>query len=171
MTDDELRPRLRSHLGINRLVVLENTEPVGIQHIDCWLKVLDPGRLLIKRAPPDNPESAPIERNVAVLSKLRSASGRPYEILPIDCPACGTYSDLLTGQSNQPALPAYTNALILNRSVFVPLFGCAGDEPALATWRAALPGYRVVGIPYSEWRPYDALHCRTRAVFEVKLPK
>ncbi len=30
-------------------------------------------------------------------------------------------------------LPAYTNALILNRGVFVPLFGCAGDEKALAT--------------------------------------
>jgi len=56
--------------------------------------------------------------------------------------------------------------LILNRSVFVPLFDCAGDEPALATWRAALPGYRVVAIPYKGWKPFDALHCRTRAVFK-----
>jgi len=167
MTDDELRRRLRVCLGIKRLVVLENTEPIGIQHIDCWLKVLDPGRLLVKRAPADHPEFAPIERNVALLSKLRSALGRPYDILRIDCPVCGTYSDLPTGQSNEPALPAYTNALILNRSVFVPLFGCAGDEQALATWRAALPGYRVVGIPYKGWKPFDALHCRTRAVFKV----
>lgn len=165
-TDDELRRRLRIYLGIKRLVVLENTEPIGIQHIDCWLKVLDPGRLLVKRAPADNPEFAPIERNVALLSKLRSALGRPYEILRIDCPVCGTYDVLGTGQS-MPSLPAYTNALILNRSVFVPLFGCAGDEPALATWRAALPGYRVVGIPYKGWKPFDALHCRTRAVFKV----
>jgi len=168
ISDDELRRRLRIRLGIERLVVLENTEPVGIQHIDCWLKVLDAGRLLVKRAPADHPEFAPIERNVALLSKLRSALGRPYEILRIDCPVCGTYSDLPTGQSNKPALPAYTNALILNKSVFVPLFGCAGDEPALATWRAALPGHRVVGIPYTGWKPFDALHCRTRAVFKVR---
>lgn len=167
IADDELRRRLRLRLGIERLVVLENTEPVGIQHIDCWLKVLDPGRLLVKRVPADHPESAPIERNVALLSKLRSALGRPYEILRIDCPTCGTYDELASGQS-LPALPAYTNALILNRSVFVPLFGCAGDEQALATWRVALPGHRVVGIPYTGWKPYDALHCRTRAVFEVR---
>ena len=166
ITDDELRLRLRIHLGIERLVVLENTESIGIQHIDCWLKVLDPGRLLVKRAPADHPESAPIERNVALLSKLRSALGRPYEILRIDCPKCGTYGDLATGQP-LPALPAYTNALILNKSVFVPLFGCAEDEKALATWRAALPGHRVVGIPYTGWKSYDALHCRTRAVFVV----
>jgi len=166
ITDDELRRRLRTRLGIERLVVLENTEPVGIQHIDCWLKVLDPGRLLVKRAPADHPEHAPIERNVAVLSRLSSAIGRPYEVLRIDCPPCGSYSDPATGQS-MPALPAYTNALILNRSVFVPLFGCPGDEQALATWRAALPYHRVVGIPYTGWKPFDALHCRTRAVFKV----
>ena len=166
LSDDELRRRLRAVLGIERLVVLENTEPVGIQHIDCWLKVLDPGRLLVKRAPADHPESAPIERNVALLSKFRSALGRPYEILRIDCPAYGTADDDLLGRSAS-LLPAYTNALILNRSVFVPLFGCAGDEKALATWRTALPGHRVVGIPSSDWKPYDALHCRTRAVFAV----
>jgi len=166
LSDDELRRRLRAVLGIERLVVLENTEPVGIQHIDCWLKVLDPGRLLVKRAPADHPESAPIERNVALLSRLRSALGRPYEILRIDCPAYGSNDDFASGRSI-PSLPAYTNALMLNRSVLVPLFGCAGDDKALATWRAALPGHRVVGIPHADWKPYDALHCRTRAVFAV----
>jgi agmatine/peptidylarginine deiminase len=166
ISDDELRLRLRSALGIERLVVLENTEPVGIQHIDCWLKVLDPSRLLVKRAPADHPEFAPIERNVAVLSRLRSALGRPYEILRIDCPAYGSNDDFASGQSI-PSLPAYTNALILNKNVFVPLFSCAGDEEALATWRAALPGHRVVGISFDGWKPYDALHCRTRAVFAV----
>jgi agmatine/peptidylarginine deiminase len=166
LSDDELRSRLRAGLGIKHLVVLENTEPIGIQHIDCWLKVLDPGRLLVKRVPADDPEYGPLERNVAALSRLRSALGRPYEILRIDCPGCGSLNDPVVGR---PILliPAYTNALILNRSVFVPLFGCPSDNQALATWRAALPGHRVVGIPYSEWKPYDALHCRTRAVFAV----
>jgi agmatine/peptidylarginine deiminase len=166
ITDDELRIRLRAGLGIERLIVLENTEPVGIQHIDCWLKVLDRGRLLVKRAPADHPEFAPIERNVALLSKLRSALGRPYDILRIDCPACGANDDFGSGHPI-PSLPAYTNALILNRSVFVPLFGCAGDEKALAAWQTALPGHRVVGISFDGWKPYDALHCRTRAVFAV----
>jgi hypothetical protein len=37
-----VRPAIEETLGIERLVVLENTEPIGIQHIDCWLKVRDP---------------------------------------------------------------------------------------------------------------------------------
>jgi agmatine/peptidylarginine deiminase len=154
--DTELESLLRQHLGIERLIVLENTEPVGIQHVDCWLKVLDPDTLLIKRAPADHPEAAAIERNVARLASLVAASGRPYRLLRIDCP-----------QLRGAAVPAYTNALILNDSVFVPLFGGDGDESALATWRAAMPGHRVVGIPYAGWKPFDALHCRTRAVFDA----
>ena len=46
-----LRKLVQEKLGVDRVVLLENTEQVGIQHIDCWLKVLDPERLLVKRSP------------------------------------------------------------------------------------------------------------------------
>ena len=42
--------------GVHTCHVLDNTESPGIQHIDCWLKVLDEERLLVKQAPPDHPE-------------------------------------------------------------------------------------------------------------------
>ena len=63
----------------------------------------------------------------------------------------------------------YTNALILNGKVLVPLFGIDTDEAALATWREAMPGYRVIGYPYDDWRSFDALHCRTRAIFDPRM--
>ncbi len=44
------RQLVAQYLGINRLVVLENTEPLGIQHIDCWMKVLDSERLWTPRS-------------------------------------------------------------------------------------------------------------------------
>jgi agmatine/peptidylarginine deiminase len=129
-------------------------EEFGIQHIDCWLKVLDPSTLLVKRAAGDHPEHAPIERNLERLRALLAPSGEPYRILRIDCP-----------RFERDAIAAYTNALLLNGVLYVPLFGIGGDELALQTYREALPGIEVRGYPSTDWRYFDALHCRTRALF------
>ena len=160
-----LRQLLANQLGIDRLIVLENTEPFGIQHIDCWMKVLDSERLLIKRAPEGHPEAAPLERNVKVLSSLRNAFGRKYKILRIDCPEVPVKVD----EGDAPAIAAYTNSLILNNKVYVPLFGVEGDKNAIKTWQEALPGYEVKGYVSDDWKHFDALHCRTRAVFDSQL--
>ncbi len=150
------RALLRDTLGITDLVVLENTEPFGIQHIDCWLKVIDPETLLIKAAPVGHPEHAPIERNVALLSQLTTPSGSRYRIERIDCPPFrGDF------------LPAYTNSLRLGNVVHVPLFGGEADERALATYRALFPSCEVRGYRFDGWMHFDALHCRTRALHAV----
>lgn len=154
MDETAYRALLAERLGIDDLVVLENTEPFGIQHIDCWLKVLDEGTLLVKQPPNDHPEHAPIERNLERLRLLRTPAGQPYRILRIDCP-----------RFSADDIAAYTNSLMLNGVVHVPLFGIEGDEKALATYRSALPGWDVRGYPYTGWRHFDALHCRTRALF------
>lgn len=146
---------LSDHLGIATHNILTNYEAWGIQHIDCLLKPLDARRLLVKRVPTDHAEFAAIERAMSELQQLTTPFGEPYEILRIDCPR---YS----GQR----LANYTNSLILNDRVFVPLFEIDADEAALRTFRAALPGYEVIGIPYYDWLSNDALHCRVRAVWD-----
>lgn len=166
MGDDLLRQRLRDQLGIDRLIVLENTEPIGIQHIDCWLKVVDPHTLLVKRVAATDPEHAPIERNVARLQSMVGGDGRPFRLERIDCPPYGRGRGPERDEEID-LIPAYTNSLILNDHVFVPLFGGPGDASALATWQRVLPGHRIHGIRDPGWKPFDALHCRTRAVFVV----
>lgn len=147
------RALVRDVLGVTDLVVLENTEPFGIQHIDCWMKVIDPETLLVKAAPVGHPEHAPLERNVAQLARRRTSSGGCYRIVRIDCPP---YRD--------DQLPAYTNSLRLGDVVHVPLFGGEADQRALATYRAVLPECEVRGYRYEGWLHFDALHCRTRAL-------
>jgi agmatine/peptidylarginine deiminase len=154
MSEETYRELLRERLGIEDLVVLENTEPFGIQHIDCWLKVLDEGTLLVKRPPEDHPEHAPIARNLERLEALRTPAGKPYRIVRIDCP-----------RYHEDDIAAYTNSLMLNGVVHVPLFGIPADEDALATYREALPNWEVRGYVHDGWRHFDALHCRTRALF------
>jgi agmatine/peptidylarginine deiminase len=142
-------------LGVRRFHVVPNFERFGIQHLDCLMKLLDEERILVKRAPPDHPAFEPIERAADHLSRLISPSGRPYQVLRIDAPPF---------RLNR--LANYTNALIVNRSIFVPLFGIPADADALATWQRAMPGYDVQGFESPLWSYTDALHCRVRGIWD-----
>ena len=127
----------------------------GIQHIDCYAKLLDEETILVKQVPPSHPEHECVERLANQLASQPSCYGRPYQIVRIECP------DYANDQS-----AAYTNSLILNRKVLVPLFNIPGDAVALAVYAEAMPGYEVIGVNYGAWYYYDALHCRTMGMFD-----
>ena len=60
----------------------------------------------------------------------------------------------------------YTNSLILNNKVFVPIMNSSWDDDALEVYRDALPGYEVLGFTGS-WQSTDALHCRVRGIPDI----
>jgi agmatine/peptidylarginine deiminase len=152
---DTLLAIVRQECGVRQFHFLPNFERLGIQHLDCLLKLLDEERILVKRPPVDHPAHQQIEHVVCELSRLTNVYGRPYQILRIDTP-----------RYRYNRMANYTNALILNRNVFVPLFGIPADGAALRTWCAAMPGYRIRGFVYDDWRNSDALHCRVRGIWD-----
>jgi hypothetical protein len=128
-----------------------------------FLKPLDEERILVARPPEGHSHSEHAEAIVRELETLTNVHGRPYEILRIDTPPY--WRDFM---------PAYTNSLILNRKVLVPLFGIPADQQALETWRRAMPGYQVIGFEHitdgwEGWMWFDALHCRVRAVWDPEM--
>jgi agmatine/peptidylarginine deiminase len=156
---------MKKELGVARFHAVPNFEGGeggGIQHIDCLLKLLDEERILIKRAPMDHPDFRRIEAIVGHLGNLINPYGRPYTLLRIDTP-----------RYDEDNLANYTNAVILNRRIYVPLFGIPADQRALKTWRAAMPGYEVFGFVLSkellDLRYTDAIHCRTRGIWDHKM--
>jgi agmatine/peptidylarginine deiminase len=160
---------LREELGVARFHVLPNFERsgfegtgFGIHHADCLLKLLDEERILVKRAPRGHPDYQSVEAAVRHLAGLTNVYGRPYTLLRIDAP-----------RYRKQELANYTNSLILNRKVYVPLFGIPADGAALRTWRGACPGYQVIGFAFDKgedgWSYTDSLHCRTRAVWDPKM--
>lgn len=155
---DEFKDHLAHALGVVRLVVLPNYQTRGIQHIDCFLKLLDPGRLLVKRLAKDHPDYERVEMIVDELAKLKNPQGDAYEILRIETP----------NYARKNAAP-YTNALIFNHKIFVPLMGIPGDRAAIETWKAAMPGHQVFGYRADKgmrpWSFTDALHCRAKSIF------
>jgi hypothetical protein len=80
--------------------------------------------------------------------------GEPFEVFRVYTPG-GT-----------PATP-YTNSLIANDKVFVPLTGSQWDDEALDAYEEAMPGYEIVGINYGSWFNTDALHCRAKGIADL----
>jgi hypothetical protein len=66
--------------------------------------------------------------------------------------------------SNQP----YTNSLILNNKVFVPIENNSYDDDALAVYAEALPGFEILGFTGS-WQSTDALHCRAKGIPDIEM--
>ncbi len=157
MPSDQFLQYASNLLGINRYLFTINPELYGIQHIDCWAKLLNEDTVLVKQLPMGHPEYDRAEQIAAQFATTNSSSGRAYRVIRI---YCGTY------QGNNVA--AYTNSLILNSKVYVPLFGIPSDQQALQTYIDAMPGYEIIGFT-GTWYYYDALHCRTMGIADGEM--
>ena len=146
LSEAEVDSIMLAYLG-NDYTVMDYIESGGIHHIDCWAKFLNPNTILVKDVPSTWSSYALLNARADFLAQQTGPWGRPYTIVRIYCPS-GT---------------AYTNSVILNDKVLVPLFGSSYDSTALETYRAAMPGYEVLGFTGS-FLDDDAIHCRTMGV-------
>lgn len=158
MSPSEFLALAGDSLGLESYFITVNPEDYGIQHIDCCAKLLDEETILLKQVPPWHPDYPRLETINDQLTTAISCYGRPYEIVRIQC-------DPYSGND----VAAYTNSYILNTRVLVPMFGIPSDSQALAVYQEAMPGYEVIGVPYSSWYYYDALHCRTREIMDRQM--
>ena len=142
---------MEQFLGITNYHVVQDPNDTYIDHVDCWGKFLAVDKILIRRVPASHPQYASIEATVDYFANQDCAWGYPYKVYRVDTP------------QNQP----YTNSLILNQRVFVPVMNSSHDAAALQVYADAMPGYDIVpvsGSYYTPWQSTDALHCRTHEV-------
>lgn len=161
--------------GMNSYAITDIYENFGIQHLDCIMKVLDEETFFIARPPKDHPYYERIENIISeTISKMKNYYGKPYRIERFD-----------TNRYSGDELAAYSNSLILNKTVYVPMFGIPEDQQALKRWEEVMPGYEIKGFefivadepetkegmfyPNIGWDAADALHCRTRAVWNPNM--
>ncbi|HOH46798.1 MAG TPA: agmatine deiminase family protein, partial [Candidatus Cloacimonadota bacterium] len=143
--------KMQNYLGITSYHVVQDPNNTYIDHIDCWGKFLAPDKILIRSVPTSHAQYDEIESVASYFANQNCAWGYPYKVYRVYTP------------QNQP----YTNSLILNKKVFVPIMNNSNDAAALAVYRNALPGYEVIGITgqsSTPWESTDALHCRTHEV-------
>ncbi len=151
MNELEIKNRLAQYLGTTRYFTISDPNNTYIDHIDCWGKFLAPDKILLRSVSPTHSQFQELENTYNYFLNTLSCYGTPYRIFRVNT------------NNDEP----YTNSLILNNNVYVPLTDTAEDSIALNVYRMAMPGYHVRGY-YSSgtiaWRSTDALHCRTHEV-------
>lgn len=160
ITEDQVYERMKDYLGIDPYHVTIDPQGDYIAHVDCWGKFLAPDKIMLTRVPKSNPRYEYYEEVADYFATTNCVWGYPYKIYRVDIPGNGVISP-------------YTNSLILNKKVLVPMGTYSTfNEKALALYREAMPGYEVIGIENKTskgWLNTDALHCRTRGVMDFDM--
>ena len=161
VTEEQVYERMKAYLGIDPYHVTIDPQGDYIAHVDCWGKYLAPDKILLARVPESNPRYPYYEQVAEYFETTNCCWGYPYKVYRVDIPGGNVISP-------------YTNSLILNKKVLVPMgSNNAYNEAALNIYREAMPGYEVIGVVnnsyWDGWLNTDALHCRTRGVMDFNM--
>ena len=156
-----VRKKMLDYLGIDNYHITIDPQGDYIAHVDCWGKYLAPDKILIAKLPKTNSHYDDYEAVANYFATTNCCWGYPYKVYRVEEPGGNTVAP-------------YTNSLILNKHVYVPLgSNSTYNERALQVYREAMPGYEVVGVSNSSgsssWLNTDALHCRTRGVMDFNM--
>ncbi|MBR5781216.1 MAG: agmatine deiminase family protein [Bacteroidales bacterium] len=161
VSEEQVYERMKAYLGIDPYHVTIDPQGDYIAHVDCWGKYLAPDKILLARVPESNPRYPYYEEVADYFATTNCCWGYPYKVYRVDIPGGSVISP-------------YTNSLILNKKVLVPMgSNSTYNEGALNIYRQAMPGYEVIGVAnnsyWDGWLNTDALHCRTRGVMDFNM--
>ena len=156
--ESKVRSQMQQYTGTDNYVITIDPQGDYIAHIDCWGKIVAPDKIIVARLPKTNAHYTDYELVAETLAKTKCSYGYNYKIYRVDEPGGSTVAP-------------YTNSLIANGHVYVPL-GTNGtyNQKALQVYQEALPSYVIHGVQgYSSshelsFKNTDALHCRTHEV-------
>lgn len=149
----DLSEIFRDYGGVDSLILLTPMQADGTGHIDMFCKLLNDSTFIVGEyaSPSDGAGSnySILNQNAELLSTLTSSTGQPFHVQRILMPP---YSG---GVSY-----TYTNSLIINNTVLVPIYGFSTDAAALALYESLMPGYEVLGFDCNAIIPANgAIHC------------
>jgi len=159
---------MNKYMGIDTYIKVEELFWDSIHHIDMHMKLLDEKTLLIGEYPDGVADGPQIEANLQyILNNFTTSVGEPFEVIRIEMPpgSNGNYIDAPWWGTTPGPNRTYTNALFVNESILVPTYQQEYDDPALAIWESAMPGYNIVGINCNDIiQAFGAIHCITKEV-------
>lgn len=144
----QIRSKMNTYLGVSDYQLYADPNNTYIDHIDCWAKLIDVDKVIVRSVPTSHAQYAAIEAVAAEFASKTSSWGTPYKVFRVYTPG------------NEP----YSNSYILNKKIFVPQMGTANDAAALQVYRNAMPGYTVTGYTHTNYESTDAIHCRVNSI-------
>lgn len=162
---EEVDQIMEDFMGIQSYIKMPVLPHDDIHHIDMHMKLLDEETLLIGEYPDGVSDGPQIEENLQyILDNFNSAFGTPYKVVRIEMPIGDNWS----GQawpSNGGTYKTYTNSLIINQKVLVPIYNADTDAAALEVYKNAMPGYEIIGIDANDpIQSSGAIHCTSHEI-------
>ncbi|GAB6286029.1 MAG: hypothetical protein STSR0009_22300 [Methanoregula sp.] len=159
LTKDDLEEYLKQYLGVTKVIWLnkgiEGDDTDG--HIDDIARFTSPSTIVC--AVEENPRDenyAPLQENYEILLRSTDQEGKPFTVVKLPMPA-----PVEDGDGRYPA--SYTNFVIGNRVVVVPVFADPHDTEAIRILTELFPGRTVVGINARAMvEGYGTFHCGTQ---------
>ena len=165
-SEDSIHKNLKQYLGLDSVVFIQSMQRDGTGHIDMAQKLLNDTLIIVGEYlnPGDgfgqNPQI--INNNADSLSKRKNLDGRSFNVVRIPMPP-------FYQQGTDMYMPSYTNSLILNKKVLVPIYGdslASLDTVALNIYKELMPDYEVIGIMSADIiKSWGAVHCITKTHF------
>jgi len=148
---------LREWLGIEKVIwlpfgLVEDSGPLSTAgHVDDVAQFVAQGVVLAQTAPPDNPNHARLQENLAVLQAATDAAGRRLEVVEIDLlpyvKGVGAGLDLRVPGATKLMPAPYVNLVFVNGGVLLPRLGVQGEEAAYERIGELIPDRELVGLP------------------------
>lgn len=178
LSEDEVDQRMKDYLGIDPYHVTIDPQGDYVAHVDCWGKFLAPDKILLAKVHQNHPRAKEYQQVANYFENTNCCWGYPYKV---------HYVELPDGvETNTTVMAPYTNSLILNKKVFVPLDSEVGgtyNADAIALYENLMPGYEIIPFECNSnqfdpntdlnnwygWRNTDALHCRTHEVMDFNM--
>ena len=160
LSQADIEQQLLTHLGAKQVLWLDQENLSGDDtdaHIDTLARFCSATTIAYTSCDDKNGRHyASLKRMEAQLQAFRTQAGEPYQLIPLPLP------QPITDEGGQPLPANYSNFLIINHAVMVPVYGDAMDAVALERLAACFPQHEIIPTPC---RPlvhqYGSLHCMT----------
>ena len=158
-SEDEVRSRMKSYLGIQKYTTSPLGQGITIEHLDTFGKLVSPDTWVFSEFPEGTSFHDDAEKMVEALKTSTSAYGTPYRIFRLKMVA-------MPGRSGE--YRAYLNSFISNGALYFPTYGDIADDQTKEIYQKALPRFEIIGVDAmgTEWG--DSVHCRTRNLVKQK---
>jgi agmatine deiminase len=151
--DGDVMEALRHELGCQQVILVPPLLLEDTGHVDVFLYVTGPGRLLLGRYRPL--EDGENHRRLESTARALRAAGFAVDRIP------------MPANDRRKVFRSYTNALAANDAVFVPTYrrDRRFERAALSTYRRAFPGRTIIPVAADDIMDLGgALHCLAMTV-------
>lgn len=160
LSQADIEQQLLAHLGAKRVLWLDQENLSGDDtdaHIDTLARFCSVNTIAYTSCDDKNGQHYASLKSMEVqLQALRTQAGEPYQLVALPLPTP------ITDEGGQPLPANYSNFLIINHAVLVPVYGDPQDAVALERLKGCFPHHEIRPIPC---RPlvhqYGSLHCMT----------